>query len=244
MMRSLLQTVGGVALSLLLPHISAAQSIAEEWNAIREAYGQATSLTFDQTYHLYASRTSTEPVEELAGEVRKSDQCLYQKVGPIQTMETTTYFFKIDHDQREMVVLGRNSGESSLQALPTEGLDSLLENVADVKRSVTGANEVKYTLSGIPGNGMIAGYELYFNTQTNWVTRLVLYYRSANGWIETDEADSPRLEITYMNYRTQEPVSCEELDYTNYMTYDHGNWRPVSAYQSYHVINQLLNAEL
>ena len=217
-------------------------TLSAEWSAIRKAYETASSLSFEQTYRLYASQEATEPIEKMEGRVRKNATCLYHEIGPIQTIETSTYFFKLDHDQQEMVVLGRQAGQAFGQAIPVNNIDSLIHDIAQVDRVVTGKREVKYTITGIPG-GLVSAYEFYFNTETHWISKLVLHYRSANGWIDTDDSDSPRLEITYSGYSTQNEQPCEELDYTQYMTNDHGSWRPVPAYRSYKVTNQLLNAK-
>ncbi|GEM_PF-4819625 len=224
----------GLTVLVLGWQVAYAQERAEEFSKISQNYQVAKHLAFDVEYQYFENSKATEPYEQLMGSVTKAGNLIAHKLGQMETVETEEYFFKVDHELNEMVLLGRKVGDPMTGALPMEKLDSILTLFREVKREMIGAEEARYTLSGYLLKSPIDSYELYFDVNTHWVTRLVMHIKTGS-----ESSEQPRIEVAYSNYDTSSKRSAKELDYKNYLAREDGEWKPLPEYKTYDFVNQL-----
>ena len=220
-----------LALIVILP-AQAQHPLTMELETLGARYAEAAHLSFEVQYQLYANATSGQPIEELKGTVKKSGERMEQELGPILTLQTEDYFLRIDHEDRNIVMLDRKMKDKDLGLFPTPSLDSMLVAYASVTKSSTADGKYRYVFEGLPKDPRFSGYEIWVDPLTGYIHKLVFHFQDASMLDNLLSEDRPRLEITYTNY-SQSTIEPAELDRSAYLQRQKRQWSPLPAYASY-----------
>lgn len=217
----------GVSLSSNAQH-----PLTTELEALSARYANAKHLSFQVNYQLFASTDANQPVEELEGTIRKSGQAMAQKLGPIETLQTETYFLRVDHDDQQVLLLDRKMKDKTMGLFPTPPLDSLLEKYGAVERSETTDGQLKYAFQEVPGDPRFTGFDIYVNPLTGFISKLTFHFRDGKVLDDLTTEALPRLEITYSNY-SESAINPTELDRSRYLRRQQKQWELLPAYANY-----------
>lgn len=230
---------------LLLTYTSHAQQAASDFVKINKAYQGLRSLDMKVEYTLYKSWSSAEVLESEKGEIRKKGVYnFYTRVGTTETFQNKDYFFIVNHDDRQMLLLDVfRAGRKDAPQLLFNEIDTLLKFCSSVNFSREASGLHAYTLNF--SQGMEYGkLKIVFDPSTYYISKICFYFNkpvqilSAQG----EELEyKARLEINYSGMRGNARLLDIDFTYDKYLFQEKGILQLRDTYRSYTFMNQLSN---
>jgi hypothetical protein len=215
------------------------QQAAADFRLVNEAYSGSEKLQMDVNYTLFPSYTSTVAFEKEKGVFMKQGTSTYSCLLGIVSLSNSRVSVTLDSNEQAIVVADpadRRSGTPSLV-----DVDTLLQMCSSIeyKEQEGGLKFYKLKFDGVTFSEYNA-IEVYIDGKTNFISRLMLYYRVE---MDLDEEgpkcakDRPRLEIVYTGINTNPVFSENQFSETSMIKYSGKAYVAASSYSKYRVIN-------
>ena len=195
-------------LFLFLPiFLSAQRDVARsEIEQINRTYTAMTSLQSEVDYVMYATHSSTKPIDtQHATLSRQGDSYLY-KLGPVETLTTPTYTVTADYEDKELL-LDKVRGNPAGKILGLD-LKTTLEACEAVSVSSPAPGQRLIRLD-LPVSD-IERLDLQFDAMSHKMQKVIFYYREAAEWEAGRDETQARLEIIYRK-QEERPVFAKNL---------------------------------
>lgn len=238
-----------IALLLLLVADIRAQQVVKpevasaDFARINQAYANSKKLKMDVSYALFSSYTSTTAFENEKGVFMKQNNSIYTELLGITSLSNSNVSLTIDANEKTMVVADPASKKATM---PGEvDLDTLLKICSSIECIDYEGNTKFYKLHFDKSSFFqYNAIDIYFDKQTNLLSKLVLYFRVETDLDETDNVhvkDRPRLEITYSSIDTAPVFEAGQFSESRYIRMSGKKITCTSSYASYHLINHKLS---
>ena len=226
---------------ILLPCICFSQVAKDDFMRINNTYQSSEEVSFKASYQAFSNHTVQTPLSTESGEVKKKGDASYSRIGSIETIVNEHYRVIVDHEDKNISVLGikKQEGKQEKDTYPVD-LEKLLALCTKVEFSKTGTEQGCYTIE-IP-EMEYKQIKLFYNTTSFFIEKIILYYSEKQNLVDGEgPQDTPRLEISYSDYTTHPDEKQLVFTYDPYLEKQNGKLVAKPAYKSYTVHEQLFN---
>jgi len=214
-----------------------AQQASTDLKKVNASYESAAVVSQKVSYKSYANYADKTPYETLTGEIIRSKGNVYNKIGPVEIITTSTYTFSIDHEEKTMVLLPKSSAGS---AMPTEvDYEALLAICSEVKYASLSSSSASYTM--VFPSEEYEKVTVTFNTKSFYIQKLDLYYKTMETYAENEKTvtTKPKLEIVYSELKSRSDLTDSFFTYDTFLLKQSTNkYICKEPYTSYQFINQ------
>ena len=210
-----------------------AQDYHEDFDKLyNQLYHSSEPISFDVSYRYYSQATSNTYTDSLRGHCTMFGNKYRYHLSQWEMIQNDQYYLAINSDDKTLAI-DKAAGSPGLYSLIR--IDSIVKmEHLKVQSLPESHNEKGYKISGLTGE--VASMEFWFEKNSYRLTKVLLQYRAIkdNGGIT-----EPKVLIRYSNYKT---VSDTNIFSEKNFVYRLGiEWRPVSAYKNYRLIDHSLN---
>ena len=218
-------------LFLFLPICLAAQRDAArlEIGQINLAYSVLTELRTEVDYVMFATHSSTKPIDtERATLSRSGDSYLY-KLGPVETLTTPLFTITADHEDKALILDKVRGKPSEKQfGLNLEATFDACEAVI-VSSPAPGFRLIQFDLL----SSDVERAELRFDAMSRKMQKVTLFYREAEEWEAGKPPTKARMEIIYRK-QAEKPVFASDLfSVERFARKVNGRFVPATAFKDY-----------
>lgn len=219
-----------------------AQVAKDDFARINKVYAENSRISVKMTYEVFRNRTATTALNSEKGEMKKKEGVSYSRIGPIETITNKEYKLIVDHEDKNISVLGMQEGQKTegkeLYPVDLEKLITLCDKVEFKKIS---DQQASYTLT-IPGTGYDE-VKMIYNTSTFLIEKMILYSGEKQNLEDTEGGlkEAPRMEISYSEYKTDPDFKNTPFTYGSFLEKRNGKLVAKPVYQTYTVHEQLFN---
>lgn len=227
-----------IAVGLFTSH-SMAQVAKDDFAKINSTYAGAKKLSMKIKYEVFKNKNSNTAFQTETGELKKNENSKYTRIGKIETIETETYKLIVDHEDKNMSLLGaENQDKAGDEALYMVNLQQMLSLCSKVTFKKISEDQNQYTLV-IP-NEEYKEIQLIYNSKTFFIEKMILYYAQEQNLEEKEGGlkESPRMEISYSEFNTQPNFDDALFTSERFLEKQKGKWFGKAPYQSYKVNDQ------
>jgi hypothetical protein len=217
-----------------------AQVAKDDFMRINSAYVEHPRLSIKIKYEVYKNKDSKLPFSTETGEVKCKDKVRYSRVGNIENIEKENYRLIVDHEDKNISLLGITGSNQASALLPID-LEKLLGLCSKVEFQPLQNNQNCYRML-LPGEEY-GEIKLIYNAKTFFIEKLILQYAKKENLEGTDAGpkEAPRMEISYMNYSTDPEFGNTPFNYDAFLEKKNGKLVARNAYKTYTVNEQLFN---
>lgn len=216
---------------------------AADFRAVNEAYTNSDKLRMDVNYTLFPSYTSLTPFEKERGVFMKEGKNTYSNLLGIVSLSNSKVSLTLDSNEQVIVVAdpaGKRNGSPSMV-----DMDTLLGSCSSVEYKLL-AGDLKFYKMKFDGV-LFSEYdaiEVYIDPKSNFISRLMLYYRVELDLDEEGSAcakDKPRMEIVYSNIDTNPVFNTDQFSETRMLRPNGKSFSPAPAYSKFRIVNNRIN---
>jgi hypothetical protein len=219
---------------------SLSQVAKEDFARINKIYAEHPRISVKMKYEVFKNRSAVTALSSETGEVKKKEGASYDRIGPIETITNKEYKLIVDHDDKNISILGILQGEkSSDKDLYPVDLEKLIGVCEKVEFKKLNEKQACYTMT-IPGTGY-EEVKMIYNTTSFLIEKLILYSNEKQNLENNDGGakETPRMEITYSDYQTEPDLKNTPFTYGAFLEKKEGKLVAKPAYQTYTVHEQL-----
>jgi hypothetical protein len=217
------------------------QVAKEDFAKINKVYSDNHQLSMKMKYEVYKNKNSATALQTETGEVVQAESGKYTRIGKIETIETDQYRLIVDHEEKNMSMLGISNEEQPVakpDASYMVNLEQLLGICSKVEFKKINDSQNNYTMV-IPDEE----YEeisISFNSTTFFIEKMTLYYKEKQNLEEKENGlkEAPRMEISYYDVNTKPNLKNAVFTYSRFLEKRNGKWIGKAPYQDYK-INEL-----
>ena len=225
--------------STLIAQDAVRKQAAVDFSNVNETYSSTPLLKMNVSYALFPSYTSTAAFEKSSGVFMKNGNDTYSNLLGIVSISNRNVSVTLDSNEKVIVVANPPSRKKQSPSLID--VDTMLSQCSGIeyKELEGGLKYYKLRFDGIPFSEYNA-VEIYIDGKTNFISRLMLYYRVE---IDLDEEgpacskDRPRLEIVYTNVDTRPVFPQDQFSESKMIRASGKTYIAAPAYSKYRVIN-------
>ncbi|MEM7655868.1 MAG: hypothetical protein AAF399_07045 [Bacteroidota bacterium] len=221
---------------LAFPKGGMAQSEVEELKQVFQAIQKEKPQYLQLTYRWFESHTSTQSVDEVAGEWYQNEHLTYSKMAHLISIMEGPYLLTVDQENQLIQLATAPESVSQTPLMLAGNLDSVLSAYEWIQVDRSNPKMHQYQL-GL-AQGMYEQADLFIEPNTKEVKKLVLYFAQPP-WNTTKLATAtPRVEITFESLPMPARVQ-QEFHTQHYLTgkMDQAQLRP--AFQTYQFYNHI-----
>jgi len=209
--------------------VAMGQDIATEIQNINAIFQGHASMELKLTYNFFNSHTATEPHEITQSVIKFQDDNYYSKVGPFESFKNREYEFRINHDEKAMMVLppSPNISNHSLTGFDTLAI-AMLKSCEHQTITNLSKNESKIVIGC--SFTEYESFEIYYNPNTYKTLKYIVYFRH----LTSEEGNKIRLEILFDKLSKGLSIPAQAFSPAPYIKQTQsGKFIPQSAYSHY-----------
>jgi|GEM_PF-2804187 len=223
------RTISFLLLSMALHCISFGQGISSEIEKLNAIYKHQNSLELELNYNFYSSHTAASPHEENNSIIKMQGKNIYSKIGAFEVIRTDEYEFRINHDEKAMMLL---PSSPTAQDFSMAGFDTLakamLKTCSDTAITKVSDTENKITMSCSFSD--YEKFEIFYNPNNYKTLKYALYYRYGMG----EEGNKFRLEVEFVKQKKNVKFEDQLFSIAPFLQKDaQSNYSPTAQYKTY-----------
>lgn len=190
-------------------YLFAQQDLARlEIEKINRRYTALTQLHTEVDYVMYATHTSTKPIDTQRATLSRSGDLYLYKLGPIETLTTPQYSITVDYEDQELIMdkVRKKPSETLIGWDTNTALAACDKVLVSSSSSTVGQTLIRMDLP-LPE---VEQFDLRFNAATHMLQRVTLYYRDSEEWEDGQGETKARMQIIYHSQNTN-PVFAKDL---------------------------------
>ncbi len=203
------------------------QTIGAELSKIRNAYLEATHLSFDVVVYSYSSKTDATAELISTGFMKKSDDMYYSNINNYELLIMGERALIVDRERKTLDYYEYKIDKQLMTNAYQVNIDSIL-TYSDSIVIRPSENGLKH-FSCFSKNGYIRQTEFYVDTKSNFVKRILYYYVESS---EDYEIEVDRVEIFYKNIKTSN-VDQQHFNFDKYFRKSGSTLSAIGAYSKY-----------
>jgi hypothetical protein len=219
---------------LLIVSFGHAQDIKKDCLKINQKYNATKKVSMKMDYTLYANYTTITPFQKEKGEMKRNDELMSYKVGPIETVRTEKYELVIDNDEQVIAMMEHHTKLFSWdEKMYVGNLDKILPYCESTSYTEEKDNQGCYDIK--MKSGEYSRAKLYFDKKTFFITKLILFYRKETILNQdgVGKKEKPRLEITYTDIQESPVFAANEFSESKYVVKGGKNFKCIEKYKDY-----------
>lgn len=229
-----------IIIGALMSSTLSAQNAKSDIQKINQVFIAQNEFAISMAYNLYANYSSGVVYSTEKGEVERSGQKEYSKLASIETVINDKYAVVIDNMAKAIMVQKAEKMKQK-NVLPIS-LDTIIKYCKSIEYQKTSSDIGEYTLK--MGFSDYQQIDIYFNTKTFLLTKLVLYSKKAKKLDENDaklKKEKPRLEIVFAEINLKPEIAPSVFSEATYITISGNTITGNGKYKNYKIINGLKN---
>jgi hypothetical protein len=217
------------------------QVAKDDFASINKAYAAQKQLSMKVKYEVYKNKTTTTVFSTETGEIKQNGTAKYTRTGNIETVETETYRLLIDHEDKNISLLGISNDETEMnknKEISPVDLEKIISICSKVEFKKINDTQNSYTLV-MPGEEYEA-VQIIYNVKTFFIEKMILQYAEKQNLDEKQEGkkETPRMEITYSDFNTNPDYKKTPFNYDAFIEKRNGKLVAKTAYKEYTVNDQ------
>jgi hypothetical protein len=214
---------------------------AADLRLVNQAYNNAKLLRMEIGYNLFADYSSTVPVQQEKGLFLRQERNTYSNLLGTVTLNNSRVSLTLD-SAGQAIIVSDPLPKSRNNPQPVN-LDSLLQQCSAIDfHADAGKKYYKLHFDKAPFMEY-AAVEIYINSSSNFIEKLVLYFRESVDLNEEDDVvkkSRPRLEIAYSNISTTPVFSAQQFSESQFISGAGKRMSCTPAYSAFRLINNKL----
>lgn len=244
----MIRSIRSIVLILsLLAGKSFSQVAKDDFEKISKAYAASPHLSMKMKYEVYKNKTTTVVLSTETGILKRKDKIQYSRIGKIETVENDRYHMIVDHEDKNIsllgirVVEGNRNQQKEETAISLFEMEKMLALCSKVEFKKWNAVQNAYTLV-LPDNEYDE-VQVIFNARTFFIEKLILFYAEKQNLEEIKNGlkESPRMEISYSDIDTNPDFENTPFSYDAFLEKQNGKLVAKAAYKDYEIHDQLFN---
>jgi hypothetical protein len=221
-------------LFIVVRNICIAQVAKDDFAKINQAYVTNSKMTMKTSYELFQNKETKNVFQKEIGEIKRDGNLQYTKLGDIETIRSKEYNVIVDHEDKNISVLGLSADPNSLdEKTYMIDLEKALKSCAKVEFNKENNNQNSYDLE-LPASEY-SEIKIIFNSKTFLLEKMVLYYSELQNLEDKQDGlkERPRLEITYSDIDLRPRFSGSEFTYNKFIEKNGGKLNCKSPFKDY-----------
>jgi hypothetical protein len=216
------------------------QNARTDMGKLNASYARHKDLSMGITYHVYANHRDADPIETSAGSYFQRGSDRYNRLNEIESVQNNECSIVIDNEEK-FIAIG-NPVKYTAGKIATTEMDTVLDHYASVTYIDNQGVQKGYSFKIKPK--VPSEYEridVFFNSKTWMVERMVYYYRDKQQLIKTNQdaaEEKPRLEVIFSNIKFEAGSDSKFYSESRFVHKKDGKYFPAGAYAGYKIINQ------
>jgi hypothetical protein len=218
-----------VAVIVLLPNITEAQSFKKDMEAMYNAYLKATDFYAKVDVKMYERTKDTKPNIRRNAIIRKSNYNFFYELDNNKMLMNNKCVVMVDGDNKTVVYKeGKRNKKSSIPDVVAPNFDSLLTDYDKVVyKGIYGKNKLySITLK----NANVKQIDLYLDQDKKWLKKIVYHYNEAIYKIDS------RVVITFNGVTDKPNFSKTQFSERQFVVKQNGEMKLTTNYKSYRLI--------
>jgi hypothetical protein len=188
-------------------------------------------------YEWFASHTSTQPADQVEGEMYRDAKRTYFQIAYIQSILEDSYLLTIDQENKLIQLRASPELDISAQAFLSLDLDSLLATYAKAEVNKRNPHLHQYRFSWSEGTYEKA--ELLVDPLTFQVPKIILFFATSDLGDDNQLTEKPRVEISISLSPSPRSHFRNRFSLQHYLIGTHANRQLRPAFESYQFENFL-----
>ena|SRR3989344_7173980 len=229
-----MKTALNIFVFLISVGVGYAQDIKSDCLKINQKYNTSKKVSMKMEYNLYSNHTATVPFQKERGEMKRNNELMSYKIGPMETVRTDKFELVVDNDEQFIAMMEHKTKLFSWDEKMYVGtLDKILPYCESTSYTEEKDNQGCYDIKMKAGEYSRA--KLYFDKKTFFITKLILFYRKETILNEdgVGKKEKPRLEIIYKDIQENPEFAANEFSETKYVVKSGSTFKCLEKYKDY-----------